>query len=337
MKIKEPEYFLMMDNAMPQNKDLSDVAVVAYVLLRQTKSMFGYGLASMEYIAKRLLIKRPDKHIENIQDGLRQLVNAGYIELYDIGVDTPILAEKLTSKELFRIKFAEQDREFFQIYIEDLDKIIHSYSKYKVRKIFALIRYYLVIQRWTNFGENDGKRHVANSTIKHIITDNRTVQKLNHMLQQLEIFWYENGYRSISTLKEISTRFARCRDIGEEEFRAQVADWAFAHGYEKFNKEDANELKRLHKQKEWEKIKSKQYQQQVKEQFIHISDDYLRSLLRAWGLENELGILDFKRAIIENEILLDGEHIDFEDESLEECVKWASRGVFNMKIVYGQK
>lgn len=334
MKIKEPEYFLMMDNAMPQNKDLSDVAVVAYVLLRQTKSMFGYGLASMEYVAKRLLIKRPDKHIENIQDGLRQLVNAGYIELYDVGVDTLILPEKLTSKELFRIKFAEQEREFFQIYIEDLDKIIHSYSRYKVRKIFALIRYYLVIQRWTNFGENDGKRHVANSTVKHIITDNRTIQKYNDFLQELNIFWYDNGYKSISSFREMSTRFARCRDIAEDEFRAQVADWAFENGYEKFNKEDANKLKSLRKQKDWEKIKYKQYQQKVKEQFVYISDDYLGRLLKAWGLEDELSVDDFKKAIIGNEVLLEG-HIDFEDENLEWYAKWASRGTFNTRSLVG--
>lgn len=328
--MKETEHFLMMDNAMPQDKKLSDVAVVAYALLRETKTIFGYGLASMEYITKRLLIKRQDKHFKNIQVGLHQLVDAGYIELYEIGTDIPILVEKLTGKELFRIKFREQNREFFQIYVEDLDKIIINYNKYKTRKIFAAIRYYLVIQRWTNFGENDGKRHVANNTVKHIITDNRTIQKLNHMFQELGIFWYENGYRSMATLKEISTRFARCRDITEEEFRAQVADWAFVNGYEKFNKEDANKLRSLQKQKEWEKIRYKQYQQQVREQFAYISDDYLRSLLRSWGLEYELSIDGFKRAIIENEVLLKG-HIDLEDENIEWYAKWASRGTFNAK------
>ena len=93
-------------------------------------------------------------------------------------------------------------------------------------------------------------------------------------------------------------------------------------------------MKSLHKQKEWQKIRDKEHKQKVREQFIHISDDYLRSLLRAWRLESELSIPDFKRTIIENEVLIEG-HIDFEDENLEWYAKWASRGTFDARSLVG--
>lgn len=218
------------------------------------------------------------------------------------------------------------------IHIEDLENIIKSYKQFQVNQVFSFLRYYLVIQRWTNFEGNQGKRHVANSTIGHIIADNRTIKKYNDILQELRIFWYENGYRSMNSYKEISTRFARCRDIEEAEFREQVADWAFENGYEKFDKEHLNELKSLKATKRWEKIRYQEYLQQVRAQFADVSDNYLKSLLVTWGLENDLSISDFKRAIIENEILIGG-HPDFEDENLEMCARWASRGIFNRKKV----
>lgn len=312
----DDEYYIEVPNELPDNEAVSAYAIMVYIILLSLKTMYGYGFTTIKQIGEILHVKRLDKYSQTIKRSIKELIDLELIEIFSIEQKS-IHVREITNTSGFYISFKKFDECYFKVFINDVHQIIREYEHYSIKELPSFFRYYLVIQRWTNFQDNIAGRHVANSKVKHIVTDNRTIQKYNNTLQEMQIFWYENGYRSSRDNRVISTRFARCRVISQEDFQNEIAKWAAQNDYVSYDKLAANEKRRVTQLTKWDKKRTQQEQLnrqrereieagKVVSSLEELGDDYLEILIEEI---RPIGIVtshDIRRIIVENQIVLTG-------------------------------
>lgn len=139
-----------------------------------------------------------------------------------------------------------------------------NYSKkHNLKQKENIIRYYLIIQRWTNyFGWEDepskaklGRRiayNTVNKSNQYVGIDANTFKKYNDILQKLNIFYYDNNYRT-KKLKNTPTRFARCRLWNKQELDKYLEQEAEIKGQVKYDKFQANKRRSNTQKSNYEK------------------------------------------------------------------------------------
>lgn len=313
----DDEHYIEVPNELPANEAVSAYAIMVYIILLSLKTMYGYGFTTIKQIGEILHVKRLDKYSQTIKRSIKELVDLELIQIFNIEQKT-IHTREITNTSGFYISFKKFDEGYFKVFINDVHQIIREYEHYSIKELPSFFRYYLVIQRWTNFQDNIAGRHVANSKVKHIVTDNRTIQKYNNTLQEMQIFWYENGYRSCQDNRTISTRFARCRVISQDDFQNEVAKWAAENDYVPYDKLGANEKRRITQLTKWDKKRKRQEQlrqerevqmhrNEVKKQLKELGDTYLEALLKELKPIGIVAVTELRNMILKEEIVLTGD------------------------------
>lgn len=329
MEINE-EYYIEIPNEIPQKEEVCNYTIMVYILLVHFKTIYGYGITSIRQIGEMLRYKRIDKYTQEIKEALDDLIMLDYIDIYDLS-QNPMEVKDLANNTSFYVTYLELEGCYFKVFLDDIKKIIWTYDKYSIRDLSSFIRYYLVIQRWTNFNDDIAGHHVSNKSVRHIVADNRTIQKYNDTLEEMQIFWYENGYRSSKDNRVIATRFARCRVISKSDFSREVEAWAWKNGYVAYDKLGVNQKRSITQLHNWEKKKEKANKaieqaeinaerQRVLEQFVCISDQYLSQLLEQWQCTGKITVEGLKELIVQNRIILTGDEYTDASSSLRDKV-----------------
>ena len=196
------EHYVEVPNDLPENKDVSALATLIYVCLLMLKTMYGYSLTSIRQMCDMISLGRIDKVYRRVRSAISELIDIGLIEIHSLEQER-LEVNNITKDSSFYVTFETFDDNYFKVFIDDVNQIVRNYKKFSIMDVSNFFRYYLVIQRWTNFQDNIECRHVANSKVKFIVSDNRTIQKYNNTLQEMRIFWFENGYRSSLGLQDV--------------------------------------------------------------------------------------------------------------------------------------
>lgn len=177
------------------------------------------------------------KIIKQIKDTIISLQNKKYItEIYNFDGENIIL-DKNT---FFYAELIEPPEErYFMVYDSDIDKIFTYLKSSNISK-FDFVRYYLACKRVTNNDSEFG--YLAQSKLKQLISDTRTVGRYNKILQDdLELFKFNSNY--LTAEKHYCTTFVGA--YNNKSFDKMVQDEANNRGLVPTDKTKANKKRSL--------------------------------------------------------------------------------------------
>ncbi|MBE6021598.1 MAG: hypothetical protein E7231_00025 [Cellulosilyticum sp.] len=251
------ELYVKIPNTLPLDEELSNKAVAIYYYIAECATLGNYAVVSLRNLLKQFGYKNVDRYYSQYILALEELEEEGYIEIFNEEFKL-INAMKITKDDILYINLEGREYEYFSAYIGDVHNIMRNSKTNHVKQREDIIRYYLVIQRWTNykdFGDQPkeaehGRRiayYTATQANREVGIDASTFKKYNGLLQELKIFYYDNSYRT-SDLKNLPTKFVRCRMWTEQEFRERIDYLAKDKNQKKYDKEAAN-IRRSNTQK----------------------------------------------------------------------------------------
>jgi hypothetical protein len=177
-----------------------------------------YSMVTINSITLRLIQTKENKNNRRwhgiIQNSIRNLIDTGMITgVYDI-FHNKINFDEASAYEPFYIETELIKEGYFLVGQDTLDKLCNEIKSTKISK-FALLRYYIAIQRTVNCDAQFGylsQNHVT------FINDGKTITQYNELLNG-RFFLVENGYMTPN--RRWNTTFFGI--IGDEDnFESQV-------------------------------------------------------------------------------------------------------------------
>lgn len=216
---EDGEYFL---------PNISNEAVVLYYMLVAGAGLkstsitnLGYLLSDFKYSPSTI-----KEQIPIYQEALQELQELGYIELYSEELEPIEDTSKLTKSTAFRYSIAELDEHYFKADISNMETLMEYMSDNKMRARANFVRYYMVLQRKTNY-KRDNNKGVVGSEIGKITGKEaqeltgitaKTFTEYNEILSELEIYHISNKYVTPNIFKNVATRFARTKFMSKAQF-----------------------------------------------------------------------------------------------------------------------
>jgi len=190
--------FIKLPNSVYDDLNITNEELTVLVLLyRNYISYKSIGVCSLQLLADYMMINTSNNKniINKYREAIMSLVYKGYIvNLYDVGFDELLINNPAQNKYfpfLYELIPPPEDN-FFCVYDVNL---IHIFKYLKGENIskFNLIRYYIACCRVSNNDSNFG--YLTQGKLKQLVTDSRTIQKYNKILQdELHLILYNNSY-----------------------------------------------------------------------------------------------------------------------------------------------
>lgn len=239
IKDEEGEYFL---------PNISNEAVALYYMMSAGAGLKSTAVTNLGYLLGDFKFVDIKAQIQAYRDALQELQELGYIELYNEELEPMEDISKLKSNTAFRYRIAEVG-EYFKADISDVETLIEYMSDNKMRARANFIRYYMVLQRKTNY-TRVGTKDVVGNEIGQItgleaqelagITQ-KSFTEYNEILSELEIYNFSNKYVTAKTFKNVATRFARTNFVSKAQFEYLVDKEMKSRGYILTSKEVTRE------------------------------------------------------------------------------------------------
>lgn len=229
--------------------NISNEAVALYYMLVAGAGLKSTAITNLGYLLGDFKFTVIKEQMQAYRDALQELQELGYIELYNEELESIGDTSKLKSNTAFRYSITELEGNYFRADINDVETLIDYMSDNKMRARASFIRYYMVLQRKTNYTRM-GTKNVVGNEIGQItgaeaqeligITP-KTFTEYNRILSELGIYNFSNKYVTPKTFKNVPTRFARTKFMSKSRFECLVDKEMQGRGYKLTNKEVTRE------------------------------------------------------------------------------------------------
>ena len=292
--------FIMLPNSIYDDLSISNEEVTVFVLMYKHYQLSkSIGLCSIQAIASMMKIDTSNNRgmVLKIKESMKGLTDKNYIiKFYDLSDEEITFEEATSSKDsLFQIELIRPPEDhFFKLYDKDIIHIFNQLHGENISK-FNIIRYFIACKRVSHNTSNFG--YLTQGKLKKLITDSRTIQRYNKILQDdLHLIRYNNSY--LTPDKHYCTTFIGNWD-DEVNFNYQLQIEVSAKGLIYTDKIKSN-IKRSVKQKinnilsekdikikELEE-KLKQYEElQYKEKELVKENEFVEPIPKGIGLQNK--------------------------------------------------
>jgi len=190
--------YIMLPNSIYDDLSISNEEVTVFVLMYKHYQLSkSIGLCSIQAIASMMKIDTSNNRgmVLKIKESMKGLTDKNYIvKFYDLS-DEEITFEEATSNKdsLFQIELIRPPEDhFFKLYDKDIIHIFNQLHGENISK-FNIIRYFIACKRVSHNSSNFG--YLTQGKLKKLITDSRTIQRYNKILQDdLHLIRYNNSY-----------------------------------------------------------------------------------------------------------------------------------------------
>lgn len=221
IKDEEDEYFL---------PNISNEAVALYYMMSAGAGLKSTAVTNLGYLLGDFKFRDVKAQMQAYREALQELLELGYIELYNEELELIEDTSNLKSNTAFRYSIIELDENYFKADISDIEALIEYMSTNKMRARAGFIRYYMILQRKTNY-TRIGTKDVVGNEIGQITGSEaqelvgitpKTFTEYNEILSELEIYSFSNKYVTPNTFKNVATRFARTKYVSKGYFEVIV-------------------------------------------------------------------------------------------------------------------
>lgn len=201
------------------------------------------GVCSIQMVVDYLRYDTQNNHqiVAIIKDAITGLLGKGYItEIYDLHYE-PISIEDISKNRVFYVELVPPPEEcYFVVDDKDLNKILEYLKNQRISK-FNLIRYFIACRRVSNNNSKVG--FLAQSKLKELLNDSKTISKYNKILQDdLCLIKYNSNYMT-SDKHYCSTFIGRYEDA--EKFDDYVKEQVKERNLIPTNKVTSNQKRKL--------------------------------------------------------------------------------------------
>ena len=206
--ITPDEYYVKLPNDFYDNLSISNEEMTVLILLYRNYQQYkNLGLCSIQIICDlmRINVSNNRKLISTIKDTIIELMSKGYIvKLYNLYCkDIDNKGNKLSINSIIKDKdsvfyvelIPPPENGYFKIFDDEINYIFEELASKNLNK-FNIIRYFIACRRVSG---NDSKfGYLTQGKLKQLITDSRTIQRYNNILQDdLHLIRYNNSYLTI--------------------------------------------------------------------------------------------------------------------------------------------
>jgi len=190
--------YIMLPNSIYDDLSISNEEVAVFVLMYKHYQLSkSIGLCSIQAIASMMRVNTVNNRnmVLKIKESMKGLTDKKYIiKFYNLS-DKEITFEEATSNKdsLFQIELIRPPEDhFFKLYDKDIIHIFNQLHGENISK-FNIIRYFIACKRVSHNDSNFG--YLTQGKLKKLITDSRTIQRYNKILQDdLHLIRYNNSY-----------------------------------------------------------------------------------------------------------------------------------------------
>jgi hypothetical protein len=240
------ENFIMLPNSIYDDLSISNEEITVFVLMYKHYQLSkSIGLCSIQAIASMMKIDTSNNRgmVLKIRDSIKGLVDKNYIiKFYDLSDEEITFEEATISKDsLFQIELIRPPEDhFFKLYDKDIIHIFNQLHGENISK-FNIIRYFIACKRVSHNTSNFG--YLTQGKLKKLITDSRTIQRYNKILQdELHLIRYNNSY--LTPDKNYCTTYIGNWD-DEENFNHQLKIEVSSKGLKHTNKIKSNKKRSI--------------------------------------------------------------------------------------------
>ena len=190
--------YIMLPNTIYDDLSISNEEVTVFVLMYKHYQLSkSIGLCSIQAIASMMKIDTSNNRgmVLKIKESIKGLTDKNYIiKFYDLSDEEITFKEATSSKDsLFQIELIRPPADhFFKLYDKDIIHIFNQLHGENISK-FNIIRYFIACKRVSHNTSNFG--YLTQGKLKNLITDSRTIQRYNKILQDdLHLIRYNNSY-----------------------------------------------------------------------------------------------------------------------------------------------
>lgn len=233
-EVKEPRTRIIEDRLIDENKviipnilwddlSISNDELTIFILLQRNYAIWrgNISMNSIKMLCDYMYIdtNKNKNIVTSIKKIITSLIEKKYIlNLYDIHYKE-ITSEDITDKYyMFYVELEEPpENNFLMLQDIKIDKIFDALKDSNLSK-YSLIRYYIACCRVSNNDQNFG--FLSQSKLKSLITDSRTIQRYNNILQEKKLIRHCSDYWTPD--KHYTTTFIGKWEDSEENFNLQL-------------------------------------------------------------------------------------------------------------------
>jgi len=190
--------YIMLPNNIYDDLSISNEEVTVFVLMYKHYQLYkSIGLCSIQAIASMMKIDTSNNRgmVLKIKDSIKNLNDKRYIiKFYNLSDEEITFEEATINKDsLFQVELIKPpDGHFFKIHDKDIMNIFNQLHGTNISK-FNIMRYFIACRRVSHNDSNFG--YLTQTKLKQLISDSRTIQKYNNILQDdLHLIRYNNSY-----------------------------------------------------------------------------------------------------------------------------------------------
>lgn len=216
------ESTIIIPNKWYDNLNLSNEELTILILLyRNYMHYYSISLCSLDMLCNYMFINSNSnkKIIKILIDIFSSLSEKEFIiNLYNLHYNNILVSDILNKNYLFYVKLLPTpSNDYLIIKNKEIDSIFQYLNNSNIGK-FSLIRYFIACRRSCNNERNFG--YLTQGKLKKLVTDSRTIQRYNKILQdELHLIRYNNNY--LTSEKHYSTTFIGLYD-DKDNFDFQV-------------------------------------------------------------------------------------------------------------------
>lgn len=232
IKNEESGYVLYAINA--------DSVLYYYILAYNQATNREYTRINIYYMIQDCNYARADKQLTKVREALKDLIEKGYIEIYDEH-GSPIEVEKLKLKDTFLYKITQIENNYTLIEADTIQRILNNLQDSRIRS--NIIKYYLLLyNRSTRTAIKDV--HMIQQVTKRQAYEiaqlpPNSFMCTNELFKKLGLFYFENKFYEGND-KRITTHFIRTDQMSKEEFDNDMTKIAYVKNWHRFPQQENN-------------------------------------------------------------------------------------------------
>ena len=191
------KHFIRLPISWYDNLNITNEELTILMLMYKNYLEFGsVSICSIETLCNYMYINSNSNKriVSNIKNVLSSLLEKRLItNLYDLHYNNIVISNIKNKNTFFYVELPEPlEDSYFIIYEHELDKIFEYLQNSNLSK-FNLVRYFIACRRVCSNENNFG--YLTQSRLKQLVTDSRTIQRYNKILQdELHLIRYNNDF-----------------------------------------------------------------------------------------------------------------------------------------------
>ena len=193
---EQTQYYIKLPNSIYDDLSISNEEVTILSLMYRNYMQYkNLAICSMQMLADYMKYNSSSNHkiISRIRDIIDELIENKYItKMCNLSYEDIVLSE-INKDTMFYVEIPKPlETLYFKVFDKNIDTIYDYLQDKKLNK-FSMIRYYIACCRVSNNDASIG--YLAQGKLKKLISDSRTIQRYNIILQdELELIIYNNSY-----------------------------------------------------------------------------------------------------------------------------------------------